>query len=195
MRNHYNSGAILDAPDEMKKHPLYKKALKVWGSMWQRCNDPKLHQVEETYIGCKVCDEWKSFIKFFEWFCDNYYTIENESVQLDKDILLKGNKLYSPDTCCFVPHTINSLLTKSDRKRGKYPIGVTWITRDRVYRAQCMRFGKTIALGEFSTPEEAFYAYKKYKENVIKEVADKYKPLIPGKVYEALYNYEVDITD
>ena len=58
-----------------------------------------------------------------------------------------------------------------------------------------MRFGKTIALGEFSTPEEAFYAYKKYKENVIKEVADKYKPLIPGKVYEALYNYEVDITD
>ena len=187
---------MLDSTKEMRKQPYYKKALKVWGSMIQRCSDNKLHQVENTYADCQICEDWKLFSNFYKWFCDNYYELEDESVQLDKDILIKGNKLYSPQTCCFVPHTINSLFTKSNKMRGNTPIGVSWITRDRVYRAQCNDGRKhRIGLGDCHTPEEAFNAYKIYKEKVIKQIAEEYKNVIPQKVYEAMYKYEVEITD
>ena len=121
-------------------------------------------------------------------------------MQLDKDILKKGNKVYSPETCIFVPRRINSLFIKSDKARGRYPIGVTLRKDNGKYRSQCdVQYEeeprKQIQLGQFDTPEEAFYAYKQFKENYIKEVADIYKPYIPEKLYEAMYRYEVEIDD
>ena len=50
-------------------------------------------------------------------------------------------------------------------------------------------------LGYYNTPEEAFQAYKQFKENYIKQVADEYKELIPEKLYNAMYEYEVKIED
>lgn len=164
--------------------------------MIQRCGDAKLHVVENTYRNCEICEDWKLFSNFFKWFSDNYYELENESVQLDKDILFKGNKLYSPKTCCFVPHTINSLFTKTNKFRGDNPIGVSWIKRDRVYRAQCNNGRKKNKhLGDFNNPTDAFLAYKSFKEHIIKKIADEYKEVIKPNVYKAMYNYQVEITD
>ena len=86
--------------------------------MLRRCYDEKLHKKYPTYIDCKVCEEWLNFQNFAKWYYNNYYEIENEKICLDKDILHKGNKIYSPDNCVFVPNNINVLFVKSDKSRG-----------------------------------------------------------------------------
>ena len=118
---------------------------------------------------------------------------------LDKDILYKGNKVYSRKTCIFVPQRINLLFTKCDNSRGKNPIGVH-LNSSGNYQASCRNgYGKSINLGTYSSKEEAFNAYKNYKEKLIKEVIDSYKGIIPEPYYTrlktAMYNYEVEIDD
>ena len=118
---------------------------------------------------------------------------------LDKDILNKGNKIYSRDTCIFVPQRIDSLFTKSDKTRGKDPIGMSLTPSDN-YLVYCNNgYGKNVYLGTYPTKEEAFKIYKEYKENVIKETIDSYEGKIPEPFYSklktAMYNYEVEIDD
>ena len=118
---------------------------------------------------------------------------------LDKDILYKGNKIYSRKTCIFVPQRINNLFTKSNKRRGKDPIGVYQLPSGN-YEVKCNNgYGKSVYLGTYSTKEEAFYRYKEYKEKVIKEVIDSYEGRIPEPHYsrlkEAMYNYKVEMDD
>lgn len=165
-----------------------------WISMLSRCYDNRLQNLKwKTYIGCSVCDEWLTLSNFKLWYEDpnNGY---QEGYHLDKDILLKGNKVYSPDTCCFVPTEINSLFTKTDSLRGRYPIGVI-ATPHNKFVAKLS--GQRIYLGVFDTPELAFLAYKNAKEQQIKELAEKYfkEGKITERVYDALMKYEVEITD
>ena len=119
-----------------------------------------------------------------------------ESWQLDKDILLKRNKVYSPETCVIVPNELNCLIIKTDATRGNLPVGVS--KSGKKFMAN-LRAGKenrkSTYLGTFDTPEEAFKAYKLAKEEYIKVVADKYKNQITEQCYQALYNYQVEITD
>ena len=122
---------------------------------------------------------------------NNVYNIEDK-LELDKDILIKGNKIYSPNNCIFVPKIINSLFSSHDR-RDNLPIGVK--KQDKGYMARIRIDGKLKYLGYYETPEKAFYVYKEAKEKEIKRVADLYKDKIPQKLYEAMYNYEVEITD
>ena len=138
---------------------------------------------------CTVDERWHNFQNFAEWYYDNYI----EGYHLDKDILFKGNKIYSPETCCFVPQEINKLFTKRQSKRGDYPIGV--ISNKKRFISIFTKEKKIFYLGSFATPEEAFIAYKTEKENRIKEIANKWKGLISDKVYQALINYQVEITD
>lgn len=165
-----------------------------WDSMINRCYNPQALSKRPSYQECYVCEEWLMFSNFKKWFEDpaNGY---QEGYHLDKDILTKGNKVYSPDTCCFVPQEINSLFTKHTRKRGKYPIGVTLIRG--LYIANVNINSHRIRLGGYHTPEEAFQAYKIAKEQHIKELAEKYfqEGKINKKVYDALMKYEVEITD
>ena len=114
---------------------------------------------------------------------------------LDKDILVKGNKVYSPQTCCFVPQEINVLLTNCRKRRGECPIGVSFIKAKQKFSVSLAYDGKNKTIGHFDNPLEAFNAYKKAKELRIKELADKWKEQLEPRVYEALYNYKVEITD
>ena len=176
----------------------WEQCYNVWHHMLRRCYDSK-HQQEKcpSYIGCSVCDEWHNFKNFSEWYFENYIDFGEEKSCLDKDILHKGNKIYSPENCCFVPNEINCLFTKTNAKRGKCCIGVTFNKRLQKYIAQCKHGGgcPQIHLGVFETELEAFSAYKVYKENYIKQVAEKYKGKISNEVYQAMYNYKVEITD
>ena len=132
-------------------------------------------------------------------FKNGKYEIDGEKTCLDKDILFKHNKIYSPDTCVFVPQTINNLFTKTNKKRGEYPIGVSYYKRYDNYTASMsvMENGikKHKTLGYFNTPEDAFQKYKLEKEKYIKDIAEKYKDKISNAVYNALINYNVEITD
>ena len=118
---------------------------------------------------------------------------------LDKDILIKGNKEYAPDKCIFVPQRINNLFTKNDCKRGNLPIGVNYRKDKNKYEASCSILNNNIKkrkhIGYYNTPEEAFLAYKQFKEQYIKQVADEYKGRIPDRLYEAMYKWEVEIDD
>ena len=167
-----------------------------WVAMLSRCYSDKLHILQPTYLECNTCKEWLNYGSFAKWYNKNFYEIENQKMCLDKDILFKGNKVYSPETCVFAPNDINVLFTKHDAKRGNYPIGVTYLKKNNKYRARC-KYGKgeSIYLGQYNTPNEAFYIYKDYKEGVVKAIADKYKNKIPQNLYDAMYKYKVDITD
>ena len=154
-----------------------------------RCHSDKCKS--NSYKDVTVCEEWHNFQTFAKWFEDNWKS-HMEGWALEKDILVKGNKIYSPDTCCFVPSEINNLFITNKYKRGDYPIGV----RKKVngFKARIYK-DKEIHLGYFNTPEEAFQAYKVAKEEYIKEIADKWKDKIDPRVYQAMYNYKVEITD
>jgi hypothetical protein len=169
------------------------KTYKLWEAMLRRCYDLKIQNRVNTYIGCETVKEWHNFQVFAKWAEENYDPITMEKWQLDKDILVKGNKVYGPNTCCFVPPTVNSLLLKSDKVRGEYPLGVRKL--GNVYQSRLFKDRVYFHLGSFKTPEEAFQAYKVAKEEYIKEVAEKWKDQIDPKVYQALYNYKVEITD
>lgn len=170
------------------------KCYVTWVNMLKRCYSSKCHEKFPTYENCTVCKEWHNFQVFAEWYYSHFYEIEGQRMDLDKDILHKGNKIYSAETCVFVPQSINALFVKRDNKRGEYPIGVH--KNGNKFRAMlCKGDGKRIHLGYYSTPKEAFQAYKQAKEDYIKEVAEEYKSQIQQKLYQALMNYEVEIDD
>jgi hypothetical protein len=175
------------------------KEYTVWHGIMERCYSIKKQQIitYQSYIGCTVCDEWLNFQNFAQWFNENYYEIDNEKMEIDKDILHKGNKIYSPDNCLIVPTNINKLFIKHVSRRGKYPIGVS-MTNNRL-RARVTELingkCKEIHIGYFDTEIQAFNAYKCEKERHIKEVANKYKDKIPQRLYDAMMNYQVEITD
>ena len=171
----------------------------IWRDMLKRCYDPKYQEKYSTYKDCEVEDYLFNFQNMGEWIDKNYYEVPGERMHLDKDILRKGNKIYSRDTCIFVPQRINELFTKRDNDRGDCPIGVTPNSSGN-YQVRCWNgFGKRICLGTYTTKEEAFQVYKEYKEKVIKEVIDSYEGIIPEPHYsrlkEAMYNYEVEMED
>ena len=171
----------------------------IWYRMIQRCYDTKFHERESTYKDCIVEDYLLNFQHMGEWIEDNYYEVPGEVMCLDKDILCKGNKVYSRETCIFVPQRINLLFTKRDNSRGDNPIGVSDLPSGN-YRVDCNNgYGKLDYLGTYSTKGEAFRVYKENKEKVIKEVIDSYEGIIPEPHYSrlktAMYNYEVGIDD
>ena len=184
-------------------HNRYEK----WSKMIQRCYDPYELNKRPTYINCFVCDEWLNFQNFAKWYEENYYEVKDEIMALDKDILYKNNKVYSPKTCIFVPNRINVLFTKSDTKRGEYPIGVCYrFKKVEQYEYHYLEVAcsilienkkkkKTLKTLPLNRPFQAFTIYKNFKENYIKQVADEYKNLIPKELYDALYRYEVEIND
>jgi hypothetical protein len=184
-------------PTKYKSHDVEDRITKeynLWSGMMTRAYNPKFHEKKPSYKDITVCENWHHADNFMDW-CQKQIGFKSEGFQIDKDILVKGNKVYSPEVCVFVPAEINSQLTKANAKRGLYPIGVSWHSQHEKFMACLRRDKKTKHLGYFHCPTEAFYAYKKAKEDYLKELAEKYKSVIDIRCYEALYNYEVEITD
>lgn len=173
---------------------------KLWSTVLMRCFDQEFKKREPTYTDVTCCDEWLLFENFYEWLhsqpnFDKW--LNNKEWAIDKDILFKGNKIYSPETCCLVPRSVNSLFIKRTRYRGELPIGV--IQHYNKFRARCENtlIGKRVHLGLYNTSQEAFDAYKQYKENLIKDVAqiEFDQNNITKQCYHAMMNYIVEITD
>ena len=180
-------------PSEVNR--VKTKEYVLWQNMFQRCYSTTLKKRNPTYEGCEVSNNFKYFEYFYEW-CHKQIGFNNEGWQLDKDLLIKGNKVYSEDFCVFIPSDINLLLTKSTASRGEYLIGVSWCKTNKAFKAQVSRSkGKSEYLGLFKTETEAFNAYKQAKESFVKEQAEKWKDMIDPRTYNALMNYTVDITD
>jgi len=170
------------------------KEYRLWTSMIKRCFDEKYKQNCPTYQDVTCSKEWLSTTNFVND-VSKMKGYGLEGWDLDKDILQKGNKLYSKSTCCFVPHEVNQLLIKRDNSRGEYPVGVCFDKYAGKFKAQLTVNGKLKYLGLFTTPEEAFQVYKLAKEAQIKVVAQKWQHLLDNRVFQALMKYEVSIDD
>lgn len=171
-----------------------------WLNMLRRCYEEAVKNRNKTYKNATCCKEWLLFENFYEWLHnqENFNKWLNGCRwSLDKDILIKGNKTYSPETCCLVPQNVNLLFVKRDNDRGDLPIGVQ--RNRRGFRAECKNQLKkeTEISTTYQTPEQAFEAYKTYKEHLIKQVAQTefLNGNITEKCYKAMMKYEVEITD
>lgn len=164
-----------------------------WHDMMNRCYNDKFHERQPQYKGCTVCEEWHNYSNFKICYEKNKYG--TESLDLDKDILFKGNTIYSSETCCLVPHFINTLFLSCRKNRGELPLGVHRDKDSGKYRAELNCFGKVIKLGTFNDPIAAFEKYKEYKEKFIKDMAERCKDKIPYKVYRAMMEWKIEIDD
>ena len=178
-----------------------RKHYQLWTNMLIRAYDANFKRKCPSYRDVEVCEEWLNFQNFAKW-CDDqkFFNAKDESgksYHLDKDILVKGSKVYSPKTCCFVPNALNQLVVTKRNNRGSFPIGVTYnktlklfisnvgIGADKLYKH----------LGYFKTPEKAFLAYKQAKESFIKEMAEVWKVNIDSRTYQALMSWKIEVND
>ena len=174
----------------IKSGGKYIKEYYLWRSMLRRCYDEKYTDKNSTYKGCTVAEGWRYLSNFKEW-CNNQIGFGNEGWQLDKDILIKGNKIYSEDTCCFVPQEINIIFTDRYAIKGEYPIGVYYNKTSRKYIARISKYGCLKHIGIFTSVEEAASAYKKEKESHIKDVANIWKDALDPRAYDAMMKYSI----
>ena len=174
---------------------IHTKEYELWSGMLERCYSDALKKRRPTYGDCKVSNNFLHYEYFYEW-CNKQIGFGNKGWHLDKDLLVKGKKVYSEDTCVFIPKEINMVLTKSTASRGEHLIGVNWCKTNRAFKAQVNKSrGKKEHLGLFKTELEAFNSYKQAKESFVKEQAEKWKDKIDDRAYNALMNYTVEITD
>lgn len=172
---------------------VHTRIYQIWHGMIKRCHNDKVQASHNAYRDASVCNDWLTFSSFLNW-VESSESGYMDGYDLDKDILRKGNKLYSPDTCCFVHPRINKLLIKQGRRTCKnmdLPLGVTFSKGK--YTAYCSFGDKIKNLGSFLNPDDAFVAYKTAKESYIKEVAQDYynNGLMHIRIYNALMNYEI----
>lgn len=164
------------------------KVYAIWEGMIRRCYNERVLNTRKTYKGVTVCEEWHNFQNFAEWYEENYkdYIV---NWQLDKDILSSDVKTYSPETCCFIPVEINSVISKKSRGSNNLPSGVSF--RYGKYISGITKNNKKIQLGTFDTEKEASETYEIHKKKHIEELATEFKGLITEKVYKALMNYNI----
>lgn len=177
---------------------------KAWSNMKERCTSKKLKEKSPTYIGVDASVEFKNFTFFHDWWFQQIgHDLPN--VELDKDLLIKGNKVYSAETCLLIPSFVNLFLTKNDVARGECPIGIhkyrNYKNGDVRYVAKVSEYDYDLQkkvrkyLGHFRNELEAFHAYKESKEAIAKKHADYLLGKVDDRVIDALLNFEVNIED
>lgn len=179
------------------------KEYETWKGMLKRCRDEQYLSREPAYDGCIVSDEWLYYDNFYDWVTsqENYQKWKDGDRKwaIDKDIICKGNKVYSKETCFLVPQNVNNLFTNRKLHRGKCPIGVDYLKKLNKFRASCMNpfTGKQEYIGVYNSEYSAFEAYKSYKENIIHQVADQEfkNNNITEMCYLAMLHYQIEIND
>ena len=168
-RTQINEDVTKNGGKRVQKTVFICKYYTAWKRMLERCYSNKYLESRPSYIDASVCNEWLSATAFKKWMEQQDW----HGKSLDKDIIVPGNRLYSPETCAFVLATTNKFVVASDASRGGYPVGVDLFKRTGKYRAQCKNpfTGKQESLGYFSTPEDAHEAWRKRKHELAQLVA------------------------
>lgn len=140
-----------------------------WVSMLDRCYSVKYQERRPNYKGCTMSDEWLTFSNFKSWMEKQDF----ERKQLDKDLLIEGNKVYSSETCVFVSGAVNNFTTDSGATRGEWLVGVDWHKAAKKFRAKCSNpfSGEQEHLGLYTSEKEAHNAWLKRKLELAHELA------------------------
>lgn len=173
------------------RHGKHTAGYRAWRNMLERCYSAKLHFEKPTYLNASMSSDFFDFQDFANWYYNHPYS--EIGYDLDKDILIPGNKVYSPDTCCFIPHELNSLLTDSGKSRGRYPQGVKLDKRSGKFTCQINKNGKIRHIGTFLTCDDAYEAYKLAKEEYVKERALEWRDAIASDVFNALMRWRLGV--
>jgi len=165
----------------------HTKIYQLWINLLNRCYNPKYHLTHSAYKDCTVCDEWLNFQNFGEWFDKNYNLEVMQDWQLDKDILIYGNKIYGPNTCCFVPKEINIAIRNNSKTQNKYSKGICFRNNKFVV---CVNVGKGKKYcGSFKILSEAILCYNHSKQQYISSLLYTYKDVLSKHVYNRLLHY------
>jgi len=172
-----------DAPYKISskgdKCPYYSR----WANMLERCYSKKAKKYNLSYLGCYVCNDWLLFSNFKKWMIMQNW----QGMELDKDLLIQGNKEYAPETCMFVPRVINNMLVRNKRVKSKYLLGVSYNKRSGRFAATCSTEGKLNHLGCFAAELEAHEAHKEFKYKHIATMAETQ----PEPIKSALLRWEL----
>lgn len=183
-----------------KENGKMTKEYTTWRNMLMRCFDKSYKTTHPAYKNVTCCNEWLLFENFYEWLhsqenFDKWYN--GKRWCLDKDIIVKGNKIYSPETCCLVSMDVNLLFVKRQTDKSNLPVGVARNGKGYIARCDNPIIGKTERLGTYRTIEDAFNIYKNYKEKLIKEIAkiEYSKGNIIELCYKSMISYIIEIND
>lgn len=127
-----------------------------WVDMINRCYSEKVHATKPSYKECTVCESWRTFSNFKRWMEQQDF----EGKQLDKDIIVPGNKIYSPSTCAFVSKELNSVLVNYDAVAG-----ISYVRGKFTARVGDGR--RRWYIGSFTSKDEAIDACKKKKAQIL----------------------------
>lgn len=174
-----------------KENNKTTKIYAIWSKLICRCYDHKFQELHPAYIGCIVCKEWHNFQTFAKWYEENYFKVPNERTELDKDILIPRNKLYSPDTCLLVPQSLNLLFSRDTVDGRDLPMGILKQKHGK-YVVNFTYKGNKNYCGKIKSLEEACEKYIEYKEKCLKQIAKEIREYIPPRLYDILYNYKVE---
>ena len=193
----YTTG-IQDIKGYLVKGQPHPKDYSVWNNIRQRCyNLNTQDKLYPQYAGCTMSDDFLVFSKFKEWY-NNQIGCDQDGWHIDKDLLVKRNKVYSAETCVLLPQQINTLITGANAIRGDLPKGVYYDKSKGInsrYRARVSQDGKYVCYGSYSNLDDAWLAYKEAKEAWVKVVAERWKDKIDPRAYNALLNYTVEWDD
>lgn len=191
----YGVGYIGIGSYKATENGKHTKVHEIWSAMMGRAYNPAKKDSLPTYENVVVCEEWHNFQNFAKWYEENYYKIDGQRMELDKDILSKSKdlsaKIYSPETCLIVPRCINLIFTEHFKDNG-LPKGVIYIKETNQYQSSVAVFNDKAKrrYKRFSTKEEAHQWHLKEKEKYLKEVANHYREFLPDKVYRSLMAYQ-----
>lgn len=163
-----------------------------WKAILSRCYNKIKHSKDDSYKGCQVSDSWLNFQNFASWLTSQPQ--HAKGFEIDKDLLVVGNTVYGPDTCCLLPRVLNCAITGKDQATlNGLPCGVVWHKKNCCYVAAVGRYGKKDGyIGSFKSVEAAWAAYKSAKEAYVRELADEYSGSLSPFAYFALVNYKAE---
>jgi len=167
---------------------LRRKVYSLWSCIVGRTLREGYVDKYNTYSDVTLCEQWHNFQVFCKWVNENEYF--HSKFQLDKDLLIRGNREYSPDACCFLPQELNVVINVNYNTGNGLPVGVN-VKGDIYYEAALSYKGSRKLLGQFNTIQEASDVYVEAKEAYVKELAHKWKDKIEPRAYEALMNWTV----
>lgn len=166
----------------------------LWVDMIKRSKSDVFKRKRQTYANIDCSNDWLLFSNFLSDI-STMKGFRKTDWHLDKDILIKGNNIYSKETCCFVPVEINNIFLRNKSLKKDIPTGVYLDKKSGKFRA-CVSVGKKqIKYGMFTDPILAFAEYKRIKEDHIANIANKFKDELCEKVFNVLIKHKVSIGD
>jgi hypothetical protein len=156
----------------------------LWYGIKNRCYGGR----HKSYTGCSMSENFLDFQFFARW-CNNQIGWNEDGWHLDKDFLVEGNKVYSEDTCLFVPRVINNIFSDTPENSSGLT-GAVWISHSNKYQARCSEFGKQYSYGLYPTAEEAHNVWVEKKNEYVQKVSEMYKGRVRDEVYHRLVNFK-----